>query len=315
MKIKTADLLMLGFLLWVPLLPQAFGQGTQSDKKSRTGQEGKKDTDKRLAWEKETGLKQHMMLTRITGSRRIEIHPAKQTDGIATGLVIAYGHVIPPPYRIEYQDGRLVINGVQIKPSLLLEREQGPNSPSSHGARKGHPLRATHIEDVAQELYTQKLRTESLEAVQAEILALIAKSTDVFENPKWISRDLLNVTLAGSGALLQMQFSSVARPVFNAKESRQREQEGERRARNQSLSWIKKGLELGYCEIFLSVGTQGSQRDVRELASNVNQKMADGALSREQRIEKLRDKAVRGYDFALDVVDNYNKAEWQGLTK
>jgi len=50
---------------------------------------------------------------------RMDIHQITPDSGITTGHIIAYGHYIKPPYKIEMRDTILYINGVQIFPRLI----------------------------------------------------------------------------------------------------------------------------------------------------------------------------------------------------
>jgi hypothetical protein len=59
---------------------------------------------------------------------RVPINPQVPDTGITTGLVIAYGHPIAPPYVVSTKDSFVFVNGVQISPGLrppeLVRREQ-----------------------------------------------------------------------------------------------------------------------------------------------------------------------------------------------
>jgi len=55
---------------------------------------------------------------------RIEIHQKTPAEGIETGHVIAYGHYVKPPYKIEVKDTIVYVNGVQIFPPLVTEGEK-----------------------------------------------------------------------------------------------------------------------------------------------------------------------------------------------
>jgi hypothetical protein len=50
---------------------------------------------------------------------KIDIHQVTPDSGITTGHIIAYGHYIKPPYKIEVRDTIVYINGVQILPRLI----------------------------------------------------------------------------------------------------------------------------------------------------------------------------------------------------
>ncbi|MBI5240067.1 MAG: hypothetical protein HY926_06315 [Elusimicrobia bacterium] len=315
-KILHVELILVCLFFAGTVCREAFAQGT-SDKKSEAGpdvrgQNGKEAKDARLPWEKETGLKQHMMLTRIKGSRKIDIHPVKQAEGITTGLVIAYGHVISPPYKFEYQGKKLFVNGVQVRPSLVLEREPRQLLPLLTRGQAEATFKGTQIQRAAQELYSSGLKTKPLKEVQAEIVALVMKSTDVFLRAEWISDRALNAKEVVSGAVSEMRFSADPPVELTPKESQRREEENARWENEELTSRMRRVLGAGHCWIFLSQGTAGDQGEFGIFGPKVNQIMAELGLTREQRIEKIKAEVGRGrYEFALDVVDNYDPAEWK----
>jgi|GEM_PF-2468567 len=52
---------------------------------------------------------------------KIDIHQVTPDSGITTGHIIAYGHYIKPPYKVEVKDTIVYVNGVQIYPVLMPE--------------------------------------------------------------------------------------------------------------------------------------------------------------------------------------------------
>lgn len=50
---------------------------------------------------------------------RMPIEQITPKDGIWTGHIIAYGHYIKPPYKVEVKDTTVLINNVQIYPALM----------------------------------------------------------------------------------------------------------------------------------------------------------------------------------------------------
>ncbi|NLO92072.1 MAG: hypothetical protein GX410_08820 [Elusimicrobia bacterium] len=58
--------------------------------------------------------------------KHITIHPKMPAkDGINSGLVILFGHPVPPPYKIEYRGEKIFVNDVQASPSPLWEEKVG----------------------------------------------------------------------------------------------------------------------------------------------------------------------------------------------
>jgi ribosomal 50S subunit-recycling heat shock protein len=55
---------------------------------------------------------------------RIDIEQVTPDSGITTGHVIAYGHYIKPPYKIEVNDTFVYVNNVQVFPVLITEGEK-----------------------------------------------------------------------------------------------------------------------------------------------------------------------------------------------
>lgn len=81
-------------------------------------------TKRIIAWDKLSPLERYKQGAGANiKSRKIKITPINQTTGISTGLVIAYGHIIPPPYKIYIENNSIMVNGIQVSPSLVWERE------------------------------------------------------------------------------------------------------------------------------------------------------------------------------------------------
>lgn len=267
----------------------------------------------RLPWENKTGLERHKMLSVIQGSRKITVKPITQSEGINTGLVVAYGHVIPAPYKVEYLDNKLIINGVQVQPSLVREREDSSkkkNHPQVSATGKRDAWKGAKIDDTAQELYRNGLKTKSLENVHQEIIEYIKKSTDVYENPVWTGKNSLKVQLVGSHIQGFIQFSDKQRANVNSDELDKQAKERVNKVQELSVASIKRSLNNNGTLVFFSDG--GQFNGAEDIRKSVNQIMENKALNRDERIEKLKDSIFSGdYEPAIDVVDNYGAAEWQ----
>jgi len=307
MTTLNAYILRLSMIL-LPTIPTPYPLFAQSPAKTE------RDMSAQSSEMTDTGLSRYIKRTRIRGSRKIDIHPIKQSQGITTGLVIAYGHVIPPPYKVEYQGKRLMVNGVQVEPSLLLEREEARNRPPPPTQVQLGAYRETgRAIRLAYKLYVEGIKTKPLEKVQDEVIRFLDKSSGVFQNPKWTGATTLDVHLAdyGKPILLGLDFSEEPLPEDYAETPQEKEKaaEGERRACEQVLSWIIGDLRKGHSVTFKSTGGQQIGGDVR---AKVRKIMADTGLSREQRIERLREEVFRhSYGPALDVIDNYDPKEWE----
>lgn len=291
----------------------ASAQPAQFDKQSPEGQVAKgpgdkKDDDGRSPWKEATNFVQHMTETKIKGSRKIEIQPLQQADGITAGLVIAYGHLIAPPYKIEYQEKGLLVNGVQVQPSLIMEREAAASAPFSVEQRAKF-ARVAELMKTLKDEYRVGMRSKSLGEVQAGIIDRIKKSTDVFENPEWLGKDVLIVRLAFAEGSRVLRFSEKPPEVLSDDERRRLAKEGARKFKESDLSSLKKMLGAGAWMAFSSTGDRSmGPGDCR---AKVNQIMAETGLTDEQRIEKLRERVFFNVKLARDVVENYQAAEWR----
>jgi hypothetical protein len=62
------------------------------------------------------------------GLYRMPISPVRPESGITTGLVVAYGHILQPPYRVEARGDAVFVNGVQVisglQPPALVEQRR-----------------------------------------------------------------------------------------------------------------------------------------------------------------------------------------------
>jgi hypothetical protein len=122
--------LMISLFVVLAVGPQGFGQGAQTDNMPQSGQlqpaqdnvGSQPDNDvKKL---KKGSLERYLkVVSRVKDySRKMDVRPVKQSTGIATGAMMICGHIIPPPYQIEYTGDALFANGIQVDPSPLVER-------------------------------------------------------------------------------------------------------------------------------------------------------------------------------------------------
>ncbi len=258
--------------------------------------------------EKKTGLtlEQFKKISMFKGSRKIEIVPIKPAEGIATGGVVAYGHFIPPPYKVEYPDERLLINGVQVMPSLVRERErrEHPMKPLSPENQAIQEKVGRLIRD-AEEIYAKGKWLTSASVRQQKVLEMLGKHPDLVQKPRWQSEVLCYSTPVYSGSsCVNFGPSMFSSPKMQARNE----------AKNvaERISEIERLLAEGMWVCFGStLGGMGTTHDSR---ASVNEIMKNPALSRNQKVELLEEHVFKNYDLALDVVDNYSAKEW-GIAK
>lgn len=261
--------------------------------------------DTRLPWQKLKGYEQHKFLSRIKGSHKVEIHPVTQVSGITTGLVIAYGHVIAGPYVLEDIDEKLIINGVQVKPSVLVEKIRRDKF-EKHRTESASAQKISKIRNDVQEYYKSHVLISPKTTVKNTILAMINNSTDVFKNPEWKSDDSIEVELSDSGLKYRIVLSE---SELNYQNSVFKNLTKERLKKNREgfVNFYKKALESGGTLVFLSADYEVGGENVREKVVPI---MKEKGLTREQRIEKMHSVSI-DYGFAEDIVDNYIPNEWE----
>lgn len=257
-----------------------------------------------IPWDKLTRFEQAKRSSSITikGSRKIDINPVPQNDGIKSGGVIAYGHFIKAPFVIQYIAHKLIINGVQVEPSLIWEREYKAKKPVDP---KLLELAQRQI-DVSKEIKTRyrwhKLY-KSNTRLKEDIIAF-AKSKEVVLDAKW-DNDAFLISFAGGTGFEFMELESPAKPFGWKKRTRD---EAFQEAEQSSIETITKDLRLGGC-----VGFQnGSRISINDPREKVNKILKDSTLTYEKKADLLSDTVFLGnYDVAFDVLENYNPKEWQ----
>ena len=240
---------------------------------------------------------------KITGiqSRKIDVTPQAGTEGIKTGVVMVYGHIIPPPYRIESNDNRLLVNGVQVVPSLIKERNRR-NRPSKKAPadKASKQKKAGGILNSARALYESEKVNSTSAIAQKKVLDFLSKHPDAIQDPVWRAEELCYKTPAHS-------FSQ----CINLGQSRQineaRWEKNASDARAQEISTIQSELRNGRWVCFGSTGGWVARNDLR---SEVRTVMEASDLSEQQKAEALKERVFHNYGLALDVLENYVASEW-----
>lgn len=241
--------------------------------------------------------------------RSIRIAPVKLSDGIMTGVVIIYGHVVPPPYKVEYRGDSLYMNGVQVSPALVARREYEKSYRKPTEADRVKSRGITEFTSRAQDIYRKKKVKVSDAALKSEILDYV-KSQKLVKDAKWDSERFMLVKLADD------KWDSFGYGIeFNLIEPGSRiEPESVRKVRiesnkKQHLEEIGNRLRKGDCAFFTSDDGVYFSPDPRE---KVNAIMQDSKLSKRERIHRLHEEVLPGTSFpALDIVANYDPDEWK----
>jgi|GEM_PF-6845313 len=238
--------------------------------------------------------------------RKMQINPIKQTDGIKTGWVVAYGHLIRPPYKFEYKATKLYVNGVQVEPSLTWERDYKKNRHESTALELQNADILTNLEHKTKAIYLKKhgkvpeeeLRTEILEMFKTHPLIKDAKwqemGTALLYTQKDAPYDFMNGVLFGMPPRLVEKRPSLEE--FH----------------RSTLDLYERDLKEGAC-LFWGTEREGIDgQSCRDMKANVNKIVNESGLSKDEKAEKLCDAFsnwVRETPF--DILENYNAEEWK----
>lgn len=269
-----------------------------------------------VAWDKLSPLERYRQGAGANiKSRKIQIEPVNQTTGINTGLVIAYGHVLQPPYRVYLEGNRVLINGVQVVPSFVWERETKKAKSDIASDRKQRYSRIEAIQKLVLEIYCDGKGKKAGNVLVEEMLGSIRKETDIVVQASWqgdFPKGSLSVQYRGEDGADSIDLRETNCPSFweKLRAKNQKKQTTDERHMEVLAGYvdgIKKGLEMGQVKFFASHGVSELGKDCRD---DVNKIMADKNTSETQKAEALHQLGL-DYAAALDVISNYSGAEWR----
>ena len=251
-------------------------------------------------------LQEYLKLYQRIKSRKITISPQQGKAGIPTGVVLVYGHIMLPPFVIIGREGKILINGVQVIPSLIRERanEEWLKSIVHNPERTANRRRIGRLYVPAREINFTNIDKLSQRIRHDKVIALFDDAKDIVQNLHWQGEELCFVerktqlaTCWNLGNSVLPQYSvEDAKKFNNAVLARQAEE-------------IETALRHGEFVTFHPNGQFGSRPDCRNQVTEI---MEQPDLNREQRIEELKDKVFDGsYDVPLEIIDNYDANQWR----
>ncbi|MDD2772251.1 MAG: hypothetical protein PHP45_00975 [Elusimicrobiales bacterium] len=256
-------------------------------------------------WRKLSPLERSKRLASLKSSRKIEIKPQKQSDGIKTGLVVAYGHLIPPPYNVDYIDHRLFINGVQVQPSLIEQRNSREHPFRLSPEKRAIQDKAGEFINAAVKVYRGE-KTEDMAAVKKQILDMFAKHPDMILNPEWRGETLCYATPVFRGTSC-IYLGPPRNSLIKVREQGTEEKKKiEEFFRKEQVSSVETILRAGKMIYIPAVDSGVLAKDVCLMISKI---MQNSNLDNAKKAEALFN-IVRSYSFALDLIENYTPAEW-----
>jgi hypothetical protein len=245
-----------------------------------------------------TTLDQYKKLSHVRGSRKIHFQEKRPAKGIASGLVMAYGHVIQPPYELKVDGARLLINGVQIKPSLVMERNTLDVAPVEFTPEeKSTRRRVGRLQIRAREIYAD---ANSKSGAEKEILDLLAAESGLISNAVWRGTRLC----FNSQGNPMTQCWDFRKDILNSSERTNRNTKDMLAA---AKAEIERNLKSGETVVCDALGQHGVARISRESVVEI---MERPGLSNDARTELLKERIFGNYETPMDIVENYSRPEW-----
>ena len=247
--------------------------------------------------------------------KHITINPQKPAKGgIDSGWVIMFGHLMSPPFQVEYRGEKIFINNIQAYPSPLSEEQVGKPmelrakkqqaflDDMRKNPKKYEPMRKLRIWIRKQCPFNTKTNEE-----REQILLHILAQKEWVDKASWDETNSYLAILwhgqAGDSYIRcnkppKIQYDRPAIPIA--------EQQAQAvRAKRERLEDIKKTLAEGGCVAFTTdTGTVNFT-----IPSELYEIMADNRITLTERQKRLGPVVSPG--IAEDIVTNYVPEEWK----
>lgn len=261
----------------------------------------------------------------IKGARKIEIQPVRQATGVATGCVIAYGHLIPPPYGFERKNKTLYINAVQVEPSMVRERSKTPPKVLPETAQNRY-LKMEDTMAKAQRYYRVNYGQKTLGQLKSEIRDSVLHDTGVVSGAQWVGDTTLMIDWVEAGSVAMVfapptKLDKIVDAMSPAEQKRYKadvKSKAEKKAAETGKEFFhlvdsnyKRALTDGKCLVFTGDGQTAvailNTKAIVEIMERSN-------LAYDARAELLHRNGL-SYQAVLDILENFNSQEWQGVLK
>jgi hypothetical protein len=247
-------------------------------------------------------------------SRKIEINIAPGSSGINSGLVIAYGHPLPKPYKFEHTGGRFYVNNVLAEPSLVAQldlderlKKETVLTPEEQQARQRNYDQIIDLIKSMRKLYFEKKEKEPSDQLHAEILAIV-KANPLIKDARWFNDRSLWYKEKNSQYNVDNEMSFEEESHYS---HRKPAKSPEQMSQERINEWENR-LKRGGCLFFVSVGGwQGEPWNCGDLKNRVVQVMGQAGLSRDQKEDRLSKLFNGDHSAALDILLNYKESEWK----
>lgn len=252
--------------------------------------------------------------------KHITIHPKKPAkDGINSGLVILFGHPVPPPYKIEYRGQDLFVNDVQAKPSPLWDEQiEKPRKARTEQDKAflermlKSPAKYKPRRELMDWIYAKCPFGTKTDSERGKILEYVLAQKEWIESAQWVSKDRV-LKLKGRGMGNEMYITcskpkTESLPPGTRILTIQEQKAQDVQLKNAELLRLQKILSNGGCLLYSTENEEGFLEQAMSLFSV----MRDKDLSADARAKHLDGIVSTG--MVEDLITNYIPEEWNAIS-
>jgi len=257
---------------------------------------------------------------------RMPIKQITPKDGIWTGHVIAYGHYIKPPYKIEVKDTIVLINNVQVYPALKTPGMIEKDAETKANRDSVYEEKWQQLILDSQELY-RKITNENTLEVAIDTVVKIFKNSGMCDSVQIRSNRSIKIFPKSK----QVGFIISYHTFQEIEEFKKCNPMTPKEAREQSIENLRKiGGPVGPSEWAIYISKKLKEDLIRgdlvvvnksgiwpvaygrEIAQ-ITKVLKDEHLSKQEKINHLP--KFLSYETKYMIIVNYNQKEWQTLFK
>jgi len=280
---------------------------------------------------------------------RMPIKQITPKDGIWTGHVIAYGHYIRPPYKIELKDTIVFINNVQVYPALKTpgmiakeKREQELGEARKKAMREYIEIHQDEytemqrIDSLAKVLYEKEKASRGKEYAIDAVIEYYRKSSGV-DSTRVISADDGEFLVFYAAGTIQYELrrmrgfkrpskktiryaptpvSTSGPPIYKTKEERDADMQKmgfPTTKQGWAELWAKRYEKLlrdGWVQVF---GVDGKDNTTESKLLEVFKIIDDNKTSKCEKYNNLR--GILPHMQSLAIIENYHSKEWKSIRR
>ena len=246
--------------------------------------------------------------------KHITINPQKPAkDGIDSGWVIMFGHLMSPPFQVEYRGEKIFINNIQAYPSPLSEEQVDKPLKAKYDKiriknedMRQHPEKYVGEKELRIWARSQCPFNTKTPEERDVILKHILAHKELVDSAAWVGTGFVKLVWHGETWDSYIDCYKPSKIKYDRPALPIAEQQAQAvRAKRERLEDIKKTLAEGGCVAFTTdTGTVNFT-----IPSELYEIMADNRITLTERQKRLGPVVSPG--IAEDIVTNYVPEEWK----